>query len=148
MMRRSMVMVLVTLLAGCAGRTQLESDLRLRGAPDWVNKGTAYVDDRKGRLLHGVGSAGPAGDEALQRAIADDRARAELARLFGAQLEVTTRDRQAAARSGEASTAEEALSRQIDARSKVELAGAKIIARWLDARTKVLYSIAEIEASR
>lgn len=143
--RRLLVYALAGLLAGCAGRTQLESDLKIRGAPDWVNKGTAYVDDKDGRLFHGVGSAGPVGDDALQRAIADDRARAEVARIFSAYLDVASRDYQAAGRSGESRTSEEALSRQINALTKVNLSGAKIIARWLDARTRVVYSIAELD---
>jgi hypothetical protein len=143
--RRVLVLVLAAALAGCAGRTRLESDLKVRGAPDWVNKGTAYVDDRKGRLFHGVGSSGPAGDVALQRAIADDRARAEVARIFSSYLDVATRDFQAASRSGETKSSEEAISRQIHALTKVNLSGAKIVARWLDARTGIVYSIAELD---
>jgi len=145
-LRRLSVFVLVVLLVACAGRTQLESDLKVRGAPDWVNKGTAYVDDKGGRLFHGVGSAGFAGDDALQRAIADDRARAEVARIFSSYLDVASRDYQAAGRSGESQASEETLSRQIRALSKVDLAGAKIVARWFDSRTKRVYAIAELDA--
>lgn len=144
-LRRLSVFVLVLILAGCAGRTQLESDLKVRGAPDWVNKGTAYVDDKGGRLFHGVGSAGFAGDDALQRAIADDRARAEVARIFSSYLDVASRDYQAASRSGESQSSEEAVARQIRALSKVNLSGAKIVARWFDARSKAVYSIAELD---
>lgn len=147
MQRRLLVLVIAAALAGCAGRTRLESDLRVRGAPDWVNKGTAYVDDRSGRLFHGVGAAGPAGDAALQRAIADDRARAEVARIFSSYLDVASRDYQAAGRAGESKTSEETVSRQINALSKVNLSGAKIVARWLDARTGTVYSIAELDAT-
>ena len=143
--RRVLVIVLAAALAGCAGRTKLESDLGVRGAPAWVNKGTAYVDDKGGRLFHGVGSAGFAGDPALQRAIADDRARAEVARIFSSYLDVATRDYQAAGRSGESKSSEEALSRQIRALSKVNLSGAKIVARWLDKRSGIVYSIAELD---
>jgi hypothetical protein len=146
MKRRLTALAAIAFLAGCAGRTQLESDLKVRGAPDWVNKGTAYVDDKDGRLFHGVGSCGPVGDDALQRAIADDRARAEVARIFSSHLDVATRDHQAAGRSGETRTSEEALSRRIHANTDVNLAGAKIVARWLDVRTRTVYSIAEIDA--
>ena len=47
------------LLAACAGQTKLESDLGVKGAPDWVNKGTAYVSNDGGRLFAVVGE-GPA----------------------------------------------------------------------------------------
>lgn len=135
-------------LVGCAGRTQLESDLAIKGAPDWVNKGTAYVKDRDGRLFHGVGSAGPMGDTALQRATADDRARAEVARIFSSYLDVVSRDYQAASRLGENAANEEAVSRQIKNISQVNLAGAKIVARWLDRRSNTVYSIAELDTKQ
>ena len=59
---------------------------------------------------------------------------------------VATRDHQAAGRSGETRTSEEALSRRVHANTDVNLAGAKIVARWLDVRTRTVYSIAEIDA--
>src|SRR4051812_36081900 len=98
------------LLAACSSPTLLESDLSIKGAPDWVNKGTAYVNNKDGKLFHGVGSTGPVGDEALQRSVADDRARAEVARIFSSYLDVVSRDYQAASRSGTAGAAEEAVS--------------------------------------
>jgi hypothetical protein len=88
------------------------------------------------------------GDDALQRAIADDRARAEVARIFSSYLDVATRDYQAAGRSGEAKTSEETVSRQILALTKVNLAGAKIVARWLDTRTRTVYAIAELDVNQ
>ena len=148
LLRRLSVFVLLVMLAGCAGRTQLESDLKVRGAPDWVNKGTAYVDDKGGRLFHGVGSAGFAGDDALQRAIADDRARAEVARMLSSYLDVASKDYQAAARSGESQASEESVSRRIRSLSKVHLSGARIVARWFDARTNAVYAIAELDVKQ
>lgn len=132
-------------LVACAGRTQLDSDLDIAGAPDWVNKGTAYVNDKDGRLFHGVGSAAPMGDASLQRSTADDRARAEVARIFSSYLDVASRDYQAASRSGEDKVAEEAVSRQIKNLTQVNLSGARIVARWLDSRTKTVYAIAELD---
>lgn len=132
-------------LAGCAGQTRLESDLGIKGAPDWVNKGTAYVANDGGRLFHGVGSAGPMGDSSLQRSVADDRARAELAKIFSAYMDVVANDYQSAAKAGGASAADESVSRQIRALSQVNLAGARIIARWIDPKQNTVWSIAEID---
>lgn len=132
-------------LAACAGQARLESDLGVKGAPDWVNKGTSYVNDKDGRLFHGVGSASPMGDVTLQRATADDRARAELARIFSSYLDVVSSDYQSAARSGDSKVSEEAVSRQIRNLSKVNLTGAKVIARWQDKKTSIVYAIAELD---
>lgn len=132
-------------LAACAGRTQLESDLGIKGAPDWVNKGTAYVNDEGGRLFHGVGSAGPMGDASLQRATADDRARAEVARIFSTYVDAMSRDYQAASRADDRRATEETVSRRIKNLTRVNLAGARIIARWLDERSRTVYAIAELD---
>jgi len=133
-------------LAACStGRTQLESDLSVKDAPDWVNKGSAYVNDKDGRLFHGVGSARAMGDEALQRSVADDRARAEVARIFSSYLDVASRSYQAASTSGDAKAAEEAVSRQIKNLTQINLSGTKIVARWLDKRANTVFSIAELD---
>lgn len=143
--RQLFFMFAALVVAGCAGQTKLESDLGIKGAPEWVNKGTSYVNDKDGRLFHGVGSASPMGDMTLQRATADDRARAELARIFSSYLDVVSNDYQSAARSGDSKVSEEAVSRQIKNLSKVNLAGAKIIARWQDKKSSIVYAIAELD---
>lgn len=132
-------------LAACAGQTRLESDLGIKGAPDWINKGTAYINNKDGRLFHGVGSAAPMGDPALQRATADDRARAEVARIFSSFMDVVSNDYQSAAKDSHSQFSEETVSRQIKAITKVNLAGARIVAHWSDDGTKTLWSIAELD---
>lgn len=132
-------------VVGCAGQTRLESSLGIKGAPDWVNKGTAYVNNKDGRLFHGVGSAAPMGDPALQRATADNRARAEVARIFSSFMDVVSNDYQSAAKSGDSQVVEEAVSHQIKGLTKVNLAGARIVAHWQDKRTRTLWSIAELD---
>lgn len=140
-----LILMAAFFLGACAGTTQLESELGIKGAPEWVNKGTAYVNSKDGRLFHGVGSAGPMGDDSLQRATADDRARAEVARIFSSYLDVVSNDYQAAAKSGGNSVTEEAVSRQIKNLTKIDLAGAKIIAHWKDTRSNTLWAICELD---
>jgi hypothetical protein len=139
------ILMAAFILGACAGPTQLESELGIKGAPDWVNKGTAYVNNQNGRLFHGVGSAAPMGDDSLQRATVDDRARAEVARIFSSYLDVVSNDYQAAAKSGGNNVNEEAVSRQIKNLTKIDLAGAKIIAHWKDTKTKTLWAICELD---
>lgn len=149
MHRLSLCFLLVTLsLAACSGPTRLESDLGVRAAPDWVNKGTAYVNDRDGRLFHGVGAAAPMGDRSLQVATADDRARAEVARIFSTYVDALSHDYQAASRAGEAAANEQAVSRRIRSVTQVNLAGARIVARWRDPRSDTVYAIAELDMRR
>jgi len=133
-------------VAACGGgKTVVESDLGISGAPDWVNKGTAVLNDKDGRLFHGVGSSPTLGDEALQRSTADDRARAEVARMLSTYLDVVSSDYAGSTGTGANASADQSVSRQIKAVTKVNLAGSKIIGRWKDSKTNMVYSIAELD---
>jgi len=133
-------------LAACGGgKTVVESDLGIKGAPDWVNKGTQAVNDKDGRLFHGVGAAPSLGDDALQRSTADDRARAEVARMLSTYIDAVSNDYSAAAGTGTNANADQSVQRQIKAVTKQNLAGSKIIGRWKDSRTNMVYSIAELD---
>ena len=143
--------VLVAVVSGCASEpTKVESNLGIKGAPDWVNEGTSALSTKDGRLFHGVGSASPMGDLALQKSVADDRARAEVARVLSSYLDVMSNDYMASAKSGEAGDKssgvnEEAVSRQIKNTSKINMAGARIIGSWKDPKTNTVWSIAELD---
>ena len=137
---------LLLMLAACGGgKTVVESDLGIKGAPDWVNKGTAALNDKDGRLFHGVGSSPAMGDESLQRSTADDRARAEVARILSTYMDVVSNDYVAASGTGASASSEQGVSRQIKAVTKQNLSGSKIIGRWKDSRTNTVYSISELD---
>jgi hypothetical protein len=132
-------------VSACSSTTKVESDLGLKSAPDWVNEGTNILNDKDGRLFHGVGSASQMGDMALQKSVADDRARAEVARVLSTYMDVVSNDYIAAAKAGGENVTEESVSRQIKALTKVNLTGAKIIGSWRDTKTNIIYSIAELD---
>lgn len=132
-------------ISACSSTTKVESDLGLKGAPDWVNEGTNILNSKDGRLFHGVGSSSPTGDMALQKSVADDRARAEVAKILSSYMDVVSNDYMSSAKAGGTNISEEAVSRQIKAVTKVNLTGAKIIGNWRDPKTNVIYSIAELD---
>lgn len=140
-----LIVITIGLLSACGGKVTVKSDLGIEDAPDWVNKGTAFVDDKGGRLLHGVGSAPVMGDQSLQISTADDRARAELGRILSTYMDVASRDYRAASGSGADAATDQSITRQINALTKVNLAGAQIIGHWHDKRTGIIYSIAELD---
>ena len=132
-------------LAACSSATKVKSDLGIKGAPDWVNEGSNILNDKDGRLFHGVGSASVMGDMSLQKSVADDRARAEVARVLSSYLDVVSSDYMASNKAGAAGVTEESVSRQIKNLSKVNLTGAKIIGSWRDPKTNIVYSVAELD---
>jgi len=90
------------------------------------------------------------GDLALQKATADDRARAEVARVLSSYMDVVSNDYTASARSGETGDKntgvnEEAISRQIKNTTKINMAGARIIGSWRDPKSNAIWSIAELD---
>lgn len=135
----------LSVLAACSSTTKVESDLGISGAPNWVNEGTNILNNKNGRLFHGVGSASPMGDMELQKSTAQDRARAEVARILSSYLHVVSSDYLAAAKSGGQAVNEESVSRQIQNVSDVNVTGVRIIGNWRDPKTNIIYSIAELD---
>jgi len=133
--------LLLTLLIACGGAPTIESDLGIKGAPDWVNEGTQAVDNPGGRYLYGVGMAQPMNDESLQRSTADSRARAELARIVSTYVDSTLSDYAAA--SGDSAT--NSIEQLIKSSTQTVLNGAKIKGRWRDSRTGNIHSFAEMD---
>ncbi len=128
-------------IAGCSSQRTLESDLGLSDAPDWVNMGTQAVDNDKGRLLQGVGMADPMNNKSLQRSTADNRARAEIARILSLYIDNTLRDYSSNSAENDSTSVEQSLTSS----TRTALTGARIIARWLDPESGTLYAFAELD---
>lgn len=140
-----MIGLALLLLAGCSGKTMVESDLGVKGAPDWVNEGTQILNDKGGRLFHGVGQAPVMGDESLQISTADNRARAEVARVLSSYIDVANKDYGSASGANGEMVSQQSISRQIESLTKTNLSGAEVIGHWRDKRNGNIYSIAELD---
>ena len=64
-------------------------------APEWVLMGGGAHSDSDGKAFYGVGSATGIKNYSLQRTIADDRARGDLAKVFEVYVNSLTKDYQA-----------------------------------------------------
>lgn len=135
-----------TLLGACGGgKTVVESDLKIKGAPDWVNEGTNILNSKDGRLFHGIGSAPKLGDLELQRSTAENRARSEVARILSSYMDVVSKDFIASSAAGSSAETQQSVSRSIENVTRVNLTGAKIIANWRDDKNGTIYSLAELD---
>lgn len=145
----AMAIFLGTMLAACSGgKTKVESDLGIEDAPDWVNEGYQALDNKDGRLIHGVGSAPKMTDFSLQRSTADDRARAEVARVLSTFMDVVANDYLATAGYGDETIDEQSISRQIEAVTRLNMSGTEVIARWKSEENGAVYSLAELDLKR
>ena len=134
-------LVLALLLAACSSQTYIESDMGLSDAPDWVNEGTQAVSDDDGRLIQGVGMAPTMGDVSLQKSTADNRARAEIARVLSTYVDAVINDYTAS--SGE--DADLNVEREIRSTTQLALSGARILGHWKDENTGDVYAFAELD---
>ena len=61
-------------------------------APEWVLRGGGAFTDKNGKAFYGVGSATGIRNYSLQRTVADDRARGDLAKVFEFYMTSLTKD--------------------------------------------------------
>ena len=135
------VLFLALALGACSSKTTIESDMGLDNAPDWVNEGTQAVSDDGGRLIHGVGMAPPMGDVSLQKATADNRARAEIARVLSTYVDAVISD-YTASTGGETDMNVE---REIRSTTQLVLSGARMLGHWKDEDSGDVYAFAELD---
>ena len=135
------VLFLALALGACSSKTTIESDMGLNDAPDWVNEGTQAVSDDNGRLIHGVGMAPSMGDVSLQKATADNRARAEIARVLSTYVDAVITDYTASS----GSETNLGVEREIRSTTQLALSGARILGHWKDEATGDVYAFAELD---
>jgi hypothetical protein len=141
------LLLMAGLLTGCSSN-KLEGDLGIKGAPDWVNKGTQVVDDKGGHVIHGVGMAPAMPDLSLQTSTADDRARAEVARVLNSFMHVVSQNYSAAAGTGKDQQVDQSTSRQIQSITDQNLSGARILTHWPNPKDGSLWAIAELDLNQ
>jgi len=120
----------------------------IKGAPDWVNKGSNFTIVKDTRVIWGVSFASPQGDLALQKALADDNARDEVAREFSYYLEILAKDFASTSRLSGTVVHEESILLAFKSPAKETLAIVRIIGSWRDQKTSTVWSIAELDINQ
>jgi hypothetical protein len=143
--RPAFVFMALLSLAACSGRTVVKSNLGIEGAPDWVNRGSQALDDNNQRLIHGIGTAPAMNDLSLQTSTADDRARAEVARVLSSIMRVVSQDYSASVGMDKDQQNEASVSRQIESITNQNVSGAQIIAHWRNPKSGEVWSLAELD---
>jgi len=92
-------MSLLLMLNACSGVQKIPDPapkkLSEYKPPNWVLKGSGAYTDARGKAFFGVGSATGIKNYSLQRTVADDRARGDLAKVFEFYVTSLTKDYQA-----------------------------------------------------
>ena len=136
------------LAGGCAaGRTVTVTGTP---APAWVASGSRAMDDDGEASFSGVGVASGVDNHALARRIADQRARAEIARMLDTYVTAMMEDYSATTTAGDFSaTAEEQhVVDTIRSFTKRRLHGVEIVDPYTDRQDGSVYALARVDLAR
>ena len=109
-MKHLLLVGLIFLFGACVSIPELPPEPKALvdyKAPKWALVGGGAFTDSEGKAFYGVGSATGIKNYSLQRQIADDRARADLAKVFEYYVETLTKDYQAHTTAGSFATSSE-----------------------------------------
>jgi len=118
-----------------------------QNSPDWVNRGSGAFKDNGNEIFYGVGSVTGIRDRSLQVTAADDRARAEIAKILDTYVAVLTKDYMASTTAGDMSKSDEeqTVSQTLKSFTKMTLTGATVIDHWKDPSDGTLFSLAKLD---
>lgn len=117
-------------------------------APDWVNKGTGAFKDTAGKpVFYGVGSVQGVRNIPLGRMSADDRGRADIAKIMNSYVTVLTKDYMASTTAGDMkqSSEEQMISQTMKNFAKFTLHGAVPVDHWVDKENNIVYSLVKLD---
>src|SRR3972149_5922456 len=120
-------------------------------APDWVMKGSAAFNEGGSRVFYGVGGVSGVKNKPLARTAAENRARAEIGKVFETYTASLMRDYMASTTGGAAVTGDTATSEEqhveqaVKTFSAVTLSGVMIIDHWTDPADGTEYALAKLD---
>ncbi|MDD5628475.1 MAG: hypothetical protein PHU21_05390 [Elusimicrobia bacterium] len=117
-------------------------------APEWVNKGSgAFKDAQGGAVFYGVGIAQGIRNRALQVTAADDRGRAEIAKIMNSYVTVLSKDYMASITAGDMSKSseEQMVSQTMKNFAKFTLHGAMPVDHWKDPTDGTLFALVKLD---
>jgi len=115
--------------------------------PEWVMKGSGAFGGEKGRVFYGVGNVSGIHNKALAINTADNRARAEIAKIFEVYSASLMKDYMAATTAGDqsASSEEQHVEQAIKTFSAATLTGVVIVDHWVHPENGDIYSLARLD---
>ena len=144
-------LIALLLLVGCGGKAKEVPQAEVTAAqkPAWVEKGSGAFGGEMGKAFYGVGSAWNMQNPSLLQSTADNRARAEVAKIFKTYTAALMRDYAASTMAGNPgeTSEEQHVEQTIKTFTKAELAGVEIIDHWKDPESEELFALARMDLS-
>ena len=136
--------VLVTLLAalGCGASQRPGPDYD--SLPGWISKGSAFYAGDRGKAFYGVGSA-DFSDPVARRQDAEIAARAELARVFRAEVDSLLKSHRKVLKKGDAEETTALFSRATEVFTTAELSLSQVVDHHFDPETGIEYVLVALD---
>lgn len=134
------------LLSACAGKGKPSPIAN--NAPEWVNKGSGAFKDSAGKqVFYGVGSIQGVRNIPLARQQADDRGRADIAKIMDSYVTSLSKDYAASTTAGDMSKSseEQMVSQTMKNFTKFTLRGAIPVDHWVDRENNIVYSLVKLD---
>jgi hypothetical protein len=135
-------------LGACGGKAKTSPIAN--NAPEWVNKGSGAMKDKDGKqVFYGVGIAQGIRNRALSVSAADDRGRAELAKIMNSYVTTLTKDYMASITAGDMtkSSEEQMVSNTMKNFAKFTLHGSVPVDHWKDPADGTLFALVKLDMS-
>lgn len=144
-------MLLIGSISGCAGSKKEVAVAPpvqpVSVEPEWVRKGAGAFLDKDSKAFYAVGAVSGVVNKPLARATADNRARAEIAKVFETYSASLMRDYAASTTAGdfEKTSEEQNIEQAVKTFSAATLSGVVIIDHWTDPQDNTTYSLARLD---
>lgn len=114
--------------------------------PEWVNKGSGAFGGEK-KVMYGVGSASGIRNHSLARTTADNRARAEIQKIFETYSASLMKDFQESVTAGDFSSSDESqmVTNAIKTFSAGTLNGVEVVDHWIHPVDGTIYALARLD---
>ena len=113
--------------------------------PEWVTKGSGAFGAEGKQVFYGVGVASNIKNVALLQSTADNRARAEITKIFETYSASLMKDYMASVSDGDKVSEEQNVEQAIKTFSAQTLSGVQIVDRWKDRETGAMYALARLD---
>jgi hypothetical protein len=117
------------------------------GTPKWVNRGSGAFEGQYGKCFYGVGILTGVQNPGLARQAVDNRARAEIAKMFDLYIAAMMKDYQRSTTAGDfqASAEEQDIVSAQKTITEVTLRGVEVRDHWTDPEQGTLYALAILD---
>jgi hypothetical protein len=123
------------------------TDVNPEGVPTWVNRGSGAYDGPHGKCFYGVGILSGVENPGLARQAVDNRARAEIAKIFDLYVAAMMKDYQRSTTAGDfkASAEEQDIVSAQKTITETTLRGVEIREHWSDPQSGTQYALAVLD---